>query len=250
MLTRSLQAKLEKLFSQFGNTDEHFNINELQGFMHALVITPDIIKPREWIPKIFIDQMPEYNSIEQAQAVMDTMLDVYNRYNDLRIKGKLKFPYNIGKIDDDLFDDIMDWCWGFLDGLRLRMDIWLSRVIAEELGIDEDPVANSVAVFKALADDSFDATPIIEKIRAEFSEEMSEEEMESRLTAFLLMALPGAVQTLQEFGNMMDEDRIREEAMQQPTRSGKIGRNDPCPCGSGKKFKKCCGQHGQDGHVH
>jgi uncharacterized protein YecA (UPF0149 family) len=22
--------------------------------------------------------------------------------------------------------------------------------------------------------------------------------------------------------------------------SGKIGRNDPCPCGSGKKYKKCC----------
>ena len=24
-------------------------------------------------------------------------------------------------------------------------------------------------------------------------------------------------------------------------RSKKIGRNDPCPCGSGKKYKKCCG---------
>jgi uncharacterized protein YecA (UPF0149 family) len=22
----------------------------------------------------------------------------------------------------------------------------------------------------------------------------------------------------------------------------KIGRNDPCPCGSGKKYKKCCGK--------
>ncbi|KAB5148749.1 hypothetical protein GAC40_28460, partial [Bacteroides thetaiotaomicron] len=22
----------------------------------------------------------------------------------------------------------------------------------------------------------------------------------------------------------------------------KIGRNDPCPCGSGKKYKKCCGR--------
>ena len=22
----------------------------------------------------------------------------------------------------------------------------------------------------------------------------------------------------------------------------KVGRNDPCPCGSGKKYKKCCGQ--------
>jgi len=21
-----------------------------------------------------------------------------------------------------------------------------------------------------------------------------------------------------------------------------LGRNDPCPCGSGKKYKKCCGQ--------
>jgi len=26
-----------------------------------------------------------------------------------------------------------------------------------------------------------------------------------------------------------------------PVRSIKIGRNDPCPCGSGKKYKKCCG---------
>jgi preprotein translocase subunit SecA len=28
-----------------------------------------------------------------------------------------------------------------------------------------------------------------------------------------------------------------------PVRTGpKVGRNDPCPCGSGKKFKQCCGK--------
>ena len=27
-----------------------------------------------------------------------------------------------------------------------------------------------------------------------------------------------------------------------PARRAKVGRNDPCPCGSGRKFKKCCGQ--------
>lgn len=27
-----------------------------------------------------------------------------------------------------------------------------------------------------------------------------------------------------------------------PIRSEKVGRNDPCPCGSGKKYKKCCGK--------
>jgi SWIM/SEC-C metal-binding protein len=28
---------------------------------------------------------------------------------------------------------------------------------------------------------------------------------------------------------------------QKPAISKKVGRNDPCPCGSGKKYKKCCG---------
>lgn len=33
------------------------------------------------------------------------------------------------------------------------------------------------------------------------------------------------------------------ELQQQPYRrpEPKVGRNDPCPCGSGKKYKKCCG---------
>jgi uncharacterized protein YecA (UPF0149 family) len=26
-----------------------------------------------------------------------------------------------------------------------------------------------------------------------------------------------------------------------PAMKAKVGRNDPCPCGSGKKYKKCCG---------
>jgi preprotein translocase subunit SecA len=29
------------------------------------------------------------------------------------------------------------------------------------------------------------------------------------------------------------------------TASDKVGRNDPCPCGSGKKYKKCCGSGSQ-----
>lgn len=33
-----------------------------------------------------------------------------------------------------------------------------------------------------------------------------------------------------------------EQAIRQPEKHDKIGRNDPCPCGSGKKYKHCCGQ--------
>jgi len=34
-----------------------------------------------------------------------------------------------------------------------------------------------------------------------------------------------------------------EERIQEPAKSSRVaGRNDPCPCGSGKKYKKCCGK--------
>jgi len=33
------------------------------------------------------------------------------------------------------------------------------------------------------------------------------------------------------------------QAKAKPVRTGpKVGRNDPCPCGSGKKYKNCCGR--------
>ena len=37
------------------------------------------------------------------------------------------------------------------------------------------------------------------------------------------------------------ETQIGSHVEQRPARSRKVGRNKPCPCGSGKKFKKCCG---------
>jgi hypothetical protein len=37
-----------------------------------------------------------------------------------------------------------------------------------------------------------------------------------------------------------EKDEDNSFARQVPVKSEKIGRNDPCPCGSGKKYKKCC----------
>ena len=38
-----------------------------------------------------------------------------------------------------------------------------------------------------------------------------------------------------------EHDKIWEEHFQPPR--GKVGRNAPCPCGSGKKYKNCCLTH-------
>ncbi|HNW16714.1 MAG TPA: SEC-C metal-binding domain-containing protein, partial [bacterium] len=36
-------------------------------------------------------------------------------------------------------------------------------------------------------------------------------------------------------------DEYEEKKDSAPVRTEKVGRNDSCPCGSGKKYKKCCG---------
>ncbi len=58
---------------------------------------------------------------------------------------------------------------------------------------------------------------------------------------------------LQQRHEVVDDDWVDDfgcisstnEQVQQPyvRTSAKIGRNDPCPCGSGKKYKKCCGRN-------
>ena len=44
------------------------------------------------------------------------------------------------------------------------------------------------------------------------------------------------------FGAPGEQNAPRGEGPHQPVKKGpKVGRNDPCPCGSGKKYKHCCG---------
>ena len=42
--------------------------------------------------------------------------------------------------------------------------------------------------------------------------------------------------------NMQTNDPDKGSSKSQPKRVKKVGRNDPCPCGSGKKYKQCCGK--------
>ena len=52
---------------------------------------------------------------------------------------------------------------------------------------------------------------------------------------------------LNEWNDIFDADKQKELFREQKrsqtvvNEGPKIGRNDPCPCGSGKKYKKCCG---------
>lgn len=67
-----------------------------------------------------------------------------------------------------------------------------------------------------------------------------------RLYYNMLKAEADYLYTLKEWDALLSENR-REELRKEFKRSKTVvkekvpGRNDPCPCGSGKKYKKCCG---------
>lgn len=60
-------------------------------------------------------------------------------------------------------------------------------------------------------------------------------------------AKAGWLYGLDEWDDVLGEERRKEiakeyRASKMFVKSEEIGRNDPCPCGSGKKYKKCCGK--------
>ena len=55
---------------------------------------------------------------------------------------------------------------------------------------------------------------------------------------YIAELVPGQPPDLAELEQAIDP--THQQALQPVRRSSDIGRNDPCPCGSGAKFKKCC----------
>ncbi len=106
-----------------------------------------------------------------------------------------------------------DWADGFLAGMRLRRDAW------EQLckGDAQTFLATLAVLLQG------------DKIHAELLEvDMDPKEV-----------FEAAVDTVPDW--IQAFYRMREEELGVHRRfDEKVGRNDPCPCGSGKKYKKCC----------
>jgi len=99
-----------------------------------------------------------------------------------------------------------------------------------------------------LAKVQVDVITILARIRVRSEEEMAQIEAQERQRQ---QARPMEFQHPETGGYSADEEAAQAQAAggaaavaaHEPARSGpKVGRNDPCPCGSGKKYKQCHGQ--------
>lgn len=239
MFTAKEEKNLKYVLSKSADPEVALYLEELHGLFFGLAITPEPVMPGEWLHVVF-EEEPQFDDNQDAETCIGYLLETYNRMIDDSNKGKLAFPFNYKKLTDLEYDLIEGWCYGLFLALSLRPDTWgmsekYEKMDEEEIPDDVMDLINSCSIITAIA-----MPEEMEEIFEAESEQPPEslEEMEDALYDML----PMAVENLQQHGAKL---RAENGGLNPPASipQEKAGRNDLCPCGSGKKYKKCCGNN-------
>jgi uncharacterized protein len=222
-MANALRAFLEDRRRPSGTLRYH----ELQGFLFAVASAPELVTPSEWIPAIFDDQQPEYESVDEATTVMSELVAVYYAINAPVREHRPALPSDCRFRDDVLanLDDnapIAQLSRGFVQGHQWLEESW-DPYVPEELDDDVGAMLMTLSFFSSRA------------IAEAFCTEAKEPNL-TRLASTLRRVFPRAMAEYAGLGESIQQ-AINEANVQ----AAKVGRNDPCPCGSGRKYKKCCG---------
>ena len=195
------------------------SLEQVDGFFHALACGPSV-PADEYMAVIWDtgddpdpDGGPAYDSEEQADLVT-SLLQRHLKTIALRLER----GHRRGVIVETDTDELMAryWAGGFIRGVALRAREWGSHENAFILEF-----LNSVV---ALGTDE---------------EHLSENGIDLELRDKLIDALPTNLLRLYRLWRGHDDPYPPPADNRYEGR--KVGRNEPCPCGSGKKFKFCCG---------
>ncbi len=214
--------RLEELLDSEAFMGESLQLDELQGLLCAVISGPDPIPPSVWLPAA-LGSNPNYESEAQAREVTDLLMRFHNYMAEALAEGEgwelILYPY-----DDDLEAlDYAAWADAYIFGSQLGSD-WYEAVgeHAEELSDMLQPLflLNGMLKEDAEAHNETWLTPSQEKRAIKYAQE----------------DLPKLVSAIYGFW------RVKLAQSKTPVRkSSHVGRNELCPCGSGKKYKQCCG---------
>lgn len=199
-------------------------LSEFDGFVTGILVCPEMILPSEWLPLVWGEEIAlHFADMDQATATLDAVMAHYNRV----ARGLAKTPTEFEAVydKDPLSGALMwePWIIGFERAMQLRPEAWEATA---ECGDEE--IASTIPMLLALHD------------IAEGGTELGEDAVRE-LDAMAPDMIPDLVANLNAW--VKAKSRAQGPANLPDARAAlaKVGRNDPCPCGSGRKFKKCCG---------
>jgi uncharacterized protein len=232
-----------RLLTEFLDSPERPNgtlrFHELQGFLFAIASSPETIAPSEWLPMIGNDEGLNFADQKEAQEILGLVMALYNEVNTAVLERSNSLP--AGCVFDEQasknFNDdssISQWSRGFAAGHDWLAEVWEEYLFGE---LDEE----CGATFMVL---SFFGS---KKLANAYYEDMApgrrrrgDESFES-FTKTMCEMFPDALASYAHIGRSIFETILQhDEDRREPAESTKIGRNEPCPCGSGMKYKKCC----------
>ncbi|WP_041657376.1 UPF0149 family protein [Azoarcus sp. KH32C] len=214
---------LEELLTSDVVPEDCMNLEMLDGFLAAVLSSPDRIEPEDWLPCVWSAHGDEvsFGSGSQMQRAIRLVRRYYNELATTigEPEGWEPFCYASSEGDSPAIGE--EWIDGFAQGLELWAADW-------EAGIPE------VTVQKVRAD--------LDALIAPWMDEAAAQANEEQRLAWLQSAVDGISGIIAQWREV-GRGEIELLSIDEPARpaAAAVGRNDPCPCGSGKKYKKCCG---------
>jgi uncharacterized protein len=221
-------SEYDRMAAVLGRSTRAMNLEMLDGFFAALICSPDIIRPSEYLREIWGGDRfggPGWRDEEEMQEFMGLMMRHWNCVAGTLYAGELFMPFLLE--DDAGVAHANEWAQGFMRGTGLRREDWIGLFNDEEHGGLLVPIL-------ALANEHHpdpEMRPYKEAMPAERREQ---------LIVGVAMSVPSIYRYFARRRRLSLRAERNVATHRRPR--GKVGRNDPCPCGSGKKFKICCGQ--------
>ena len=200
---------------------------ELDGYLTGIVVTPQAapILPSAWMARLWGDADPIFEDEAQINAVLGA---VAIRYSTLlrdidrsleRLEADRIVDYRPLFLSGDqkpAHDAVRTWVRGFWKAMELAPETWSALVADERTKIVLAPFAGFFEIGKIEP----------HEIPGDIDDRLDED----------AALIPRMILVLRKLA------RIREAGGRPAPhpRPSKVGRNDPCPCGSGKKYKRCC----------
>jgi uncharacterized protein len=230
MTSLRLQAFLADTRQPPGTLTYH----ELQGFLFAIACAPEEVEPSVWIPFVFGQREPEFDGLDEAQAITGELLALYEFVSAEAAKEHQSLPPDCPLLADATANlepaaPVAQWARGFSRGHTWLEHTW-SRHFQTTL-LEQYTAIMITLMFFASRED-----PLAMAICSSWNKDQLNDMAESTVFCF-----SAAMETYAKWG-LGQRQLIAEGKIKEPrSRAGKQGRNEPCRCGSGRKYKKCCG---------
>jgi len=199
-----------------GKDEGVLNVSELDGLMAAIVSGPVMVPPSQWIPQIWGDFPPAWKDEQEVEQVMSLLMRHMNSTAGWLMQQADDFEpmFEQRIVDGKTYTIVDEWCEGYMRGVALASGAWQPDSMKMKI------LLAPIGAFTEEKD--FNA-----------HEHCNQRELEN-----LQKAIAPNVREIHAYWLVRRSDYAPPATV---TRGEpKVGRNDPCPCGSGKKFKKCC----------